>query len=473
MSLVELIVALGLVSIVSIAIAMILDNVSQGQRKNLLFASLIQKKNQFQSVLDGDNTLANTIAAGPNTGMQCLRDRVTCDAGNVASAFSPYLNQVILYNNAPKPGAPFHDGRVISDKGFTEKGTECTGFSPNPTTGNDNCPVGYVVNWYISSAGNTKGISLTMTAKMIFNPSDSNKLKRLINSTLFTPLGPYDAFSTKSVNSLVDLSVASCNVSGINLFNGGNYPFYLTSSVPTGSRCTSELRLCSIINNVPTLSGSYTNAACVQNCDGAWGACSAPCGGGTQIYSQTIEANQWGAACATPNGATQACNTAACAPLINCVGSWGACVVGLRTYTITTPASGGGAACPTASGATQACTVPVDCVGAWGACVAPGIQTYTITSPASGGGATCPYASGATQACTCTGYVAVTYYNCVNPIIIWNTEDCGSGPISGSYPFVSSMCISPMGYGSCSYTNCSYTYVPTCSRMELQTIPCP
>lgn len=317
MSLIELLVALGISSIVALGLAMALDNMNKGQKRVSLVASLTEKKSYFQTILNADNTFTNTIAATVNTNMQCLRDKTTCSASYVASAYSATLDQITLYNNAPTPGAPLHNGRVTSNKGFTEKGAECTGFSATGP-GNDDCPVGYIINWYLSNTGATEGISLTITAKMVFNPSDNHKLKKLINANLSTPLGAYDAQATKNVRNFINYTVPTCNLSGISLNNGSSYPFYQTSSVPTGSRCISEFRNCSIFNNNPQLSGSYTNATCVQNCSGSWGACSVACGGGTQKYTITVPANQWGAACPAADGATQVCNTAACTAAPTC-----------------------------------------------------------------------------------------------------------------------------------------------------------
>lgn len=306
-----MLVALGLTAIVSLGIAMALDNMNQGQKRISLKARLTEKKNYFQNILNAEFTFPNTIAATVNTNMQCLRDKVTCNASYVAAGYSSTLDQITLYNSAPTPGVTVHDGRTTNNKGFTENGAECTGFSATGP-GNDDCPIGYVINWYISNIGATEGISLTITVKMIFNPSDNHKLKKLINANLNTPLSAYDASATKNIRNFVNYVVPTCNLDGISLNHGASYPFYLTNSVATGERCVSEFRNCSTVNNNPQLSGSYANATCVQNCSGSWGACSVTCGGGTRTYTVSIEANQWGAACPVADGTTEACNTNPC-----------------------------------------------------------------------------------------------------------------------------------------------------------------
>jgi hypothetical protein len=55
-----------------------------------------------------------------------------------------------------------------------------------------------------------------------------------------------------------------------------------------------------------------TGAAPAVNCVGAYGACSATCGAGTQAYAISIAAANGGTQCAVSNGLTQVCNVATC-----------------------------------------------------------------------------------------------------------------------------------------------------------------
>lgn len=398
--LIGLLIAVALGSIVSLA-TMALIQQSAEQQKRLVFKNeLVYLKNRFAETLHRNTVFLNTIAASENTNMLCLRNRSACAATHVATAYSPSHDRIVLYDASTAPGQVFYDGRATSTRGYTLKGAACNGFIESGS-GNDECPVGYIVNWYVNDSASTEGLALTINAKMVFNPSSNHPLRTYYNSTSSTSaLGAYDIAVTKTVQSLTDLNVLQCTVGSVQLSHMSNRLFYRAAAVPTGDRCDSEVRTCIVMNETPNLSGTYTHSTCVQNCFGSWGACSAPCGGGTQIYSHQIPANQWGAACPHPNGHVQSCNTGACP--MNCVGSWGSCSGGTQTYTITTPASGGGAACPHANGATQSCGV--NCVGSWGSC-SGGTRTYTVTTPASGGGAACSVANGTTQSCgtNCVG----------------------------------------------------------------------
>ena len=112
---------------------------------------------------------------------------------------------------------------------------------------------------------------------------------------------------------------------------------------------------------------------------GAFDSCSAPCGGGTQSRTYTIQTNaeHGGATCPYTNGHidTQNCNTQPCP--IDCEGSFGEyetcskpCGGGKqeRVYTVTQSAQNGGRQCPYTNGHidTQNCNTqpcPIDCKG--------------------------------------------------------------------------------------------------------------
>jgi hypothetical protein len=138
-------------------------------------------------------------------------------------------------------------------------------------------------------------------------------------------------------------------------------------------------------------------------------------------------------------GIVKSCYLCPSSAVINCVGDFnasGACSAScgggtqIQTYRITTPAANGGTACPYANGFTQsqACNTercPVDCQGAWsafGSCSLPcggGTQSknFTISTPAAYGGKACPYPNGFTQSQACNTQ------SC--PLVIASTLPCG------------------------------------------------
>lgn len=199
---------------------------------------------------------------------------------------------------------------------------------------------------------------------------------------------------------------------------------------------------------------SCVPVGCQVDCVGAFGAfgtCSATCGGGThsRTFVVTTPSAYGGAACAHANGAvdTQPCNTQACP--VNCVGAfgpYGACSLTcgggtqMRTYAVSTPAANGGAACSRSHGdqETAACNTtpcPVDCVwGAWsafGVCSVPcggGTQTRTraIAIPAAHGGASCSGSD--TEFQPCNTFLCAVCGNTVRQ----GAEECDDGNLIGA-----------------------------------------
>lgn len=67
--------------------------------------------------------------------------------------------------------------------------------------GNDSCPIGYIINWRPMSAEDTP--QLLISAKLIFNPSNSHPMKKFINADVAsTTYNKYDAQVIRTANSL-------------------------------------------------------------------------------------------------------------------------------------------------------------------------------------------------------------------------------------------------------------------------------
>ena len=231
-----------------------------------------------------------------------------------------------------------------------------------------------------------------------------------------------------------------------------------TTAANGGSACTLAA------GNVET-QPCNTAISCPVDCVGAmdaWGACSLPCGGGTQARSFVVSAPaQHGGLCpADGTSESQACNTDACPPPppapVDCVGdyeSFGACTetcgpngVQTRSFIIATSASNGGTACTLAAGDadTQPCNTdiscPVDCTGAmaaWDTCTllcGGGTQgrSFVVSVPASNGGA-CP-ADGTSESQACNTQVCtqagITFSTCAATEVIATEAECSAAAAS-------------------------------------------
>lgn len=422
----DLVVALGLGAIISFVIFSLITQTQKKTAEANTVATFMEKANQIKTVLAQEQSFKNTITSALNPNMSCLisaNRTIPCNAVFVGSSFSALHDRIAVYDGSPSPGQILYDSRVGSTAGFTEKGAACNNFSIDGA-GNDDCPIGYLINWRISTAGTFSGVSVIITAKLIYNPSEKNPTKRLINATLSSPLGRYDVVVEQKLESLIDMNKLTCTQDGLTMPLKSARLFYKRSLAPFGNTCEPETRTCTVINDAAVLTGSAQYSNCAQDCKGAWQGCSVPCGGGTQAFVVITPNNQWGTACAFSDGQTQNCNLGSCAggPGIDCVGSWSACVNGFRTYTVSTWQNSTGLACPEPNNTVESCGV--SCEGSWGACV-NGVQTFSHTISPSGGGRLCAFANGATQTCgvSCQG----AWSACVNHVQNYSISVPASG----------------------------------------------
>ncbi|MBY0451870.1 MAG: hypothetical protein K2P92_02465, partial [Bdellovibrionaceae bacterium] len=394
-SLVEIMVAIVCTFIVGIGFFAIQRNLSKGDADLKVINTIIEKKRVFDTVLSDRKAFLNTINRPENANMACLRNGGSCDNRYIANTYNENQDRIVVYD---QNNQLFYDGRATNTKGFTDKGTACDGFKYDGE-GNDECPIGFAVSWFVGNADVTKANNITFVAKMVYNPSDKNSQKRKINSQVNSQMSAYDSAQIFSLKDRPNTTVISCMQGSTEIFNGGVYRFFETANVNIGSTCASEARVCTVINGAASLSGSYTNTTCTQNCYGEFSSCTAPCGGGTRTFTRQIERNDWGLDCAYPTGYTEACNTQSCAAITDCQVTWGPCSQpcggGQQNFTITTPAANGGLACPTGPRAcnTQSCAVPTDCQGTWAPCsqtCGGGQQAFVISTAPTNGGAACP-----------------------------------------------------------------------------------
>ena len=398
MSILELSVFLAAAAIVSAAVVSVQFNLKRGEKKLQVINILLEKKHQFETVLQEKEAFVKTVKNLENLSMICVRNELSCPAEFVANKYRADLSRIVLND---KFGNQFYDGRGSNSKGFTDSGAACEGFT-YAASGNDDCPIGYIINWHVAKQDLTDNNSLTISAKLVYNPSDNHPLKRIVNNLISgNDLSPYDATGAISLKpDQRNKTVPSCNVGPISLYNGSVYTFYENPSANLGSICNSEVRVCTIVNEIPNLSGTFTNATCVQNCYGEWSSCSAACGGGTRTFNRLVERNNWGASCTHADGATEACNSQPCPAIVDCQGSWGSCSAacggGTQAFTISTPAANRGVACPnplTRSCNEQSCSSPINCQGTWSNCSATcggGLQSFNITTAPANSGLPCP-----------------------------------------------------------------------------------
>ncbi len=183
---IEVMVAAGLLLIISIGMTSLITNMQKEQRRQTLLQVLVSQKNRFENAILNTSSWANTITASGgtvNVNTYCLLNQVACSTITLWTGSYSTSYQTLILKDGTAGAATFYDGTGAagSIQGFTESGTACNTFT-TAAAGNDACPIGYRVSWAPQNivSSNPK---ITVYAKMMFNPSDSNPFKTFLNAS--------------------------------------------------------------------------------------------------------------------------------------------------------------------------------------------------------------------------------------------------------------------------------------------------
>lgn len=134
-SLLEMMVSLGIISIVFVAGTSLLGVYSQHLRQVNFQATLQTLHSQFLDNINSGGSWQNTItdSLARNASMACIRNKTACATGA--------LNNLVLYTQS---NTVFFDPTVPTN-GFSSEGLPCGNF--DPVGGSDTCPISYTVTW--------------------------------------------------------------------------------------------------------------------------------------------------------------------------------------------------------------------------------------------------------------------------------------------------------------------------------------
>lgn len=206
--LIEVMIFALVIAIICVAIITALNGLRLEVKKQRVINTLENSKMIIATLLSSKDSWLNTVNA--NSNMACLRSpyATRCDGSDMTApgnfvktpaSDNEYLDdaasEIILKDGSTSPGQTFYDGvratNSVTGMGFTESGTPCTGFVYPPAAGNDNCPVGYVINWHATT--NMPNPKIVVVARMLYNPATST-IKNLLYSNLVdtAPTTKYD-----------------------------------------------------------------------------------------------------------------------------------------------------------------------------------------------------------------------------------------------------------------------------------------
>ncbi len=301
----NVLLSVGMMFIIGLGAAKMISNHQKGQKQVALQANLLRLQNLMDSTIKDPSSWWNTtrdLASNPS--LTCIKNRTPC-TDQVATSYSDTLSRIVLKDGSNNT---FYDARAGSAQGFTETGSSCNNFVPTGN-GNDNCPIGFIVNWRALSADPNPQI--VVTAKLIFNPSDQHPQKlffyKLNNSTT---IGRYDVEVYKTtLNRDIARMGQVCAPNEIQncITDVNGISAKICNADGTGfGEC--KLQSC---NSGFTFAGLY----CARNGGwSAWSSCSTTCGTGTQSRSCTNPSPApGGAVCVGAN--SQSCtDNSGCAP---------------------------------------------------------------------------------------------------------------------------------------------------------------
>lgn len=180
-SLVEVMVAIGIISIIVLVAAGVLESVTDLKTRVAKVAGLFGVPGEIRVCINDEESWRATIADTANPSMACLRDRRPCNPATIGSAYirlSRVINNAAgrsvgpcITNYTTLPGA--------DATGFTKDGVVCNGFS---AAGNDQCPFRYNVRWSATCAGEQPTCMnpvIRIAGNMVVGSSDTKNAKTM------------------------------------------------------------------------------------------------------------------------------------------------------------------------------------------------------------------------------------------------------------------------------------------------------
>lgn len=230
MSTTEVLVAAGLMAVVSLGVVTMMQNSAIEQKRQTLMATLKDLQMKIQNVVRDQTSWEVTIKNNASTA--CLKNITSCSvtADNAPLKISLYDaagNQVYNLLDWSETGS--------GKKGFTETGASCDTFVTPPADGNDNCPISYrlVVGFQCNSGSSCGNPQLKVTARLLYNPAKSgtylNRYRSMISTGSMTST---NELANPNVDGKFDVAIRRTGAM-INRF----FTIKMVKTSPSGSGC--------------------------------------------------------------------------------------------------------------------------------------------------------------------------------------------------------------------------------------------
>lgn len=198
MSIIEVLVAAGLASIISLGIVTMMQNMVEQRKRAMLMTIMRDIKTRIESNIRDNSSWTHIMTN--NTGLACMRTNTVCTATytDPPNGRNDVPAKIVLYDTAGNVTYDLLTWGDVGTNGFTEIGGPCTTFSATTGAGTDVCPFSYrlVYNiWCPAFAATCTNPQLKITGRLIYNPTTNALLDRFrgtinIGSLTITADGP-------------------------------------------------------------------------------------------------------------------------------------------------------------------------------------------------------------------------------------------------------------------------------------------
>ncbi|MDR3606896.1 MAG: hypothetical protein P4M08_05880 [Oligoflexia bacterium] len=263
LTLLELIITVGLISLVTLAIGTLMSQMTVQQTRSTALSSLLTAKRILIADLQNSTAIANTIADTLNPSMSCLQGGTPCSGTMPPQTFrlKDALNQVV-------------NDSTDSASGMTLSGAPCKTF--NASTGDDTCPLQYQLTWQVVCPTNCIYSQVKITGTVLYKP--------LNNKTLLPFNGANYGFTfffntNHGTTYSVQLSTLQLYHNQVSLPCDMNTPAQLIRTTSACNRfCGNGCGAVTAINNcAQILSGLGYSGGVIESCNPATGVATCVC----------------------------------------------------------------------------------------------------------------------------------------------------------------------------------------------------
>lgn len=224
-SIIQVLVAAGMTSIVSLGVVQMIENSRRMQRRTTLVSTLSDIRSRLENNMRDQIAFNNTVNGNTTPPFSQMDAAIDVTENGLSSPV-----QFRLYdasnNSLNLLGLASADSTGTRYNGFTERGGLCNDFNPIVGYGTDQCPISYRL---LVSADCPRGTetscrdpNLVMVARLVFNPASTSSstmntwrglIPQVSGSSLIDPPEKYDAEVKRSASKINRSFYISASVS--------------------------------------------------------------------------------------------------------------------------------------------------------------------------------------------------------------------------------------------------------------------